>query len=323
MQSAPTSPRPSLPTISVVGERGGVPAVGEVPASVSLARGFMFVVFEQLPEVGGGKIIRKVAVIPKDFSLLPANPLGTLSPAEHAINVNPTASPWLSGSSKPFGAPSMKGEPLLIDLDRAQAAGARIVSPQELVAELRRFVAANPAARPHLERLMWAVERVEGEVLVKGEVPGKAVSTASVPHKAYMKSAEELWEAFTQRKIGQAELESELAALEKAYGRARILGRVGRVLTVVGIVITVKEVAQATQRSAQQRSFKPLGAETVRQLGGWGGSLAGAKIGFLAGAAFGIETGPGALISGALGAIVFGAIGYFGADLIADQISPN
>jgi hypothetical protein len=41
------------------------------------------------------------------------------------------------------------------------------------------------------------------------------------------------------------------------------------------------------------------------------------------GAAFGIETGPGALITGALGAIVFGAIGYFGADLIADQISPN
>jgi hypothetical protein len=114
-----------------------------------------------------------------------------------------------------------------------------------------------------------------------------------------------------------------LAALEKAYGKAKILGRVGRVLMVVGIVITVKEVAQATQRSVQQKSFKPLGAEIIRQVGGWGGALAGAKIGFLVGAAFGIETGPGALITGALGAIVFGALGYFGADLIADQISPN
>jgi hypothetical protein len=52
-------------------------------------------------------------------------------------------------------------------------------------------------------------------------------------------------------------------------------------------------------------------------------SLAGAKIGFVGGALFGIETGPGAIVTGALGSIIFGAAGYFGAELIADQISPN
>jgi hypothetical protein len=73
----------------------------------------MFVVFEQLPDIGSTRIVRKVAVIPRDFSLRPKNPLGMLTPAEHAINVNPGASPYLSGSSKPYGAPSMNGEPLL------------------------------------------------------------------------------------------------------------------------------------------------------------------------------------------------------------------
>ena len=53
------------------------------------------------------------------------------------------------------------------------------------------------------------------------------------------------------------------------------------------------------------------------------GGIAGAKLGAVVGAAFGIETGPGAIVTGAVGAVVFGALGYFGADLIADEISPN
>jgi hypothetical protein len=72
-----------------------------------------------------------------------------------------------------------------------------------------------------------------------------------------------------------------------------------------------------------QGSFKPVGAEVIRQVGGWGGAFVGAKVGFAVGAMFGIETGPGAIITGAIGAVVFGALGYFGADLIADRISPN
>ena len=94
-------------------------------------------------------------------------------------------------------------------------------------------------------------------------------------------------------------------------------------LTAVGVIVTVHDVAQAARTSVAIRSMKPLGAEAVRQVGGWGAALAGSKIGFGVGALFGIETGPGAIATGAVGAIVFGAMGYFGADLAADQIFPN
>ena len=86
---------------------------------------------------------------------------------------------------------------------------------------------------------------------------------------------------------------------------------------------TSSDLARATDQSFAQKSFKPVGAEVVRQVGGWGGAFAGGKIGFGIGALFGIETGLGAIVTGTVGAIIFGAMGYFGADMIADQISPN
>jgi hypothetical protein len=61
----------------------------------------------------------------------------------------------------------------------------------------------------------------------------------------------------------------------------------------------------------------------IRQVGGWGGTIAGAKISGVVGAAFGIETGPGAILTGAGGAIVFGVAGYFGADWVANKVSPK
>jgi hypothetical protein len=144
-----------------------------------------------------------------------------------------------------------------------------------------------------------------------------------VVHTSYIRSAEDLWAEFRANRMTRAQLQQELANLERAYSQARVLGRIGRVLTVVGVVVTIAEVTQATQCSINQNSFRPLGAEVVRQVGGWGASFAGAKIGFAGGALFGIETGPGAIVTGAIGAIVFGAAGFFGADWIADHISPN
>ncbi len=92
---------------------------------------------------------------------------------------------------------------------------------------------------------------------------------------------------------------------------------------VVGVIVTAVDLAEATQRSIEQNSFRPVSAEVVRQVGGWGGAIAGGKIGFIVGGLFGIETGPGAIATGAVGAVVFGAAGYFGADWVADYISPN
>ncbi|HEU0175809.1 MAG TPA: hypothetical protein VFV58_16215 [Blastocatellia bacterium] len=295
----------------------------QFPAHMAMARGFLFVVFEQLPEVGGGKIIRKVAAIPRDFSLKPANPLGNLSLAEHALNLNPIQSQFLSASDRPFGAPTINGQPLILDIAKIQRAGGKIYSVAEVVADLEAFAAQNPATRAQVNTLIWTIRNVEGEVLIEGGTPPGSATSPSAVHNSYIKSAEDLWAEFRANRMTRAQLQQELANLEKAYSHARILGRVGRVLTVVGVVVTLADLTQATQQSINQNSFRPIGAELVRQAGGWGMAFAGAKIGFGVGALFGIETGPGAILTGAVGAIVFGAAGYFGADWIADHISPN
>ena len=294
----------------------------QAPATLAWAQGSLFVVFEQLSETSG-KLIRKVAVVPKDFSLLPKNPLGKITPAEHAMAMKSLSSQYLSTSQKVFGAPSINGTPLLIDIAKAEAAGARIVPMEQLVTELKQFAAQNPTAKARVDKLIDIIQTVEGEVLIEGKVDGKAVSKVSVAHSAYIRSAEDLWKKFSSRQITKAQLEAELKALEGAFSKARRIGRLGRALTVVGVIFTVKDVAEATQRSINQQSYKPLAAESIRQVGGWGGAIAGAKAGFAVGALFGIETGPGAVITGAIGAVIVGGAAYYGFDLLADKLSPN
>jgi LysM repeat protein len=319
-ESGPTTPFQFPPQKPIRPGSAGQP---QMPAHMALARGFLFVVFEQLPDVGGGKIIRKVAAIPHDFSLRPANPLGTLKPAEHVLNVNPSQSQFLSASNRPFGAPSINGKPLLLDVGKIQKAGGRVYSVAEVVGDLERFVAESPSARAQVEKLISTIRDIEGEVLIERGTPPGSATRPGAAHNAFINSAEDLWAQYRASKITRVQLQQELANLERAYSQARVVGRVGRVFMVIGVVVTAVDVARATQQSIEQKSFRPLGAEAVRQVGGWGMAAAGAKIGFATGALFGIETGPGAIVTGGIGAIVFGAAGYFGADWIADHISPN
>jgi hypothetical protein len=321
-RSCTQSLSPQDMTVRLTGQNGWAP---QIPANMALARGFLFVVFEQLPEIGSGKIIRKVKVIPRDFSLKPPNPLGKLSLAEHVLDLKHYDSQLLSASNRPFGAPSMyiDAHPLILDVAKIQRAGGKIYSVSEIVRDLERFAAQDPKLRIQIDKLIWTIRNIEGEVVIEGGTPPGSARRPSMVHNAYIRSAEDLWVEFQAGRLTREQLRQELANLEKSYSQSRILGRVGRVLTVVGVVISAAEVTQAMQRSINQNSFRPLGAEAVRQVGGWGGAFAGAKIGFGCGALFGIETGPGAIVTGALGAIIFGAVGYFKADQIADQISPN
>lgn len=300
---------------------GGLGRTGQGSATLALARGFMFVIFEQLPEVGTRRIVRKVLVVPRDFSLQPVNVLGKLSPAEHALGLG--QSQFLSASNRPFGAPNFQGRPLLIDTAKVLHAGGRILPPDEVIRDLERFAAENPASRIRVEKLIGVIRNIEGEVLIEGGVPAQGATKPKSAHVPYIRSAEDLWQEFVSGKIARDELEQSLARLESAYSRARVVGHIGRVLTVAGVVFTAAEVLHAGGRSLNERSLRPLGAETLRQLGGWGGAAAGAKLGFAGGALFGIETGPGAIVTGAIGAIVFGAAGYFGADWIADWVDPR
>ncbi|WP_421648306.1 hypothetical protein [Klebsiella pneumoniae] len=70
-------------------------------------------------------------------------------------------------------------------------------------------------------------------------------------------------------------------------------------------------------------SYQELVRTFLRQAGGWGMAVAGAKIGTVAGAAVGIETGPGVVLTGLIGGVIFGTAGYFGADWVADHIDEN
>jgi hypothetical protein len=113
----------------------------------------------------------------------------------------------------------------------------------------------------------------EGEVIIEGAIPPRAISTH--------------------------------AAEALKYG--------GRAVMIYGVVTTGRDLAQATQQSIEQNTPKPLGKEVMRQAGGWGGAWAGAKAGAAAGAFFGIETGPGAVAFGLVGGIGGGVFGFFGA----------
>lgn len=254
----------------------------KVSVKINYGGAFLFILTDEL--LPSGKIVRKVVVPPPQtifdyfksnkfemFGMSPPNPLADISIGQHAYGLN--QSPYLSGSTLPHGAPNITGSPQYIDIKKAEAAGCKIYSTEEIVADLKRLQeqAPSPKEKVRLEKVINAVSNTEKEVLIKGEIPANAIKSS------------------TSIKITKGL----------------------RVFNVIGIVITAYELEQATEKSISQNSIKPIAAETIRQVGGWGGAIAGAKIGAIGGAAVGIETGPGAIITGAVGAIIFGTAGYF------------
>lgn len=266
----------------------------KVSKKINIGGAFLFILTDEL--LPSGKIVRKVVVPPpqKIFDyfngniyeykgMFPPNPLGKVSIGEHALGVN--NSPYLSGSSLLHGAPNINGIPHYIDIKKAEAAGCKIYSTEEIILDLKRLKKQAPTieAKMRLDKVINAVSNIEKEVLIEGHIPPKAVKSP------------------TSMKITKGL----------------------RVLNIIGFVITAYELEQATEKSITQKSLKPISAEVIRQVGGWGAAIAGAKIGAIAGAAVGIETGPGAILTGAIGSIIFGVAGYCGADWIADYIDEN
>lgn len=255
---------------------------------------FVFIVADEL--LPSGKIVRKVVVPRPDkiiefingnmyerFGMTPPNMKSNITIGEHAAGLN--QSRFLSGSTLPNGAPNISGTPQYIDIKKAIDAGCEIHSTEAIVADLKRLQneAPTPQAKARLEKVINAVQNIEGETLIEGHIPSNAIKSP-----VSMKITKGL-----------------------------------KIVNIIGIVITVYELEKASEKSFKQNSIKPIAAETIRQVGGWGGAIAGAKIGAIGGAAIGIETGPGALITGAVGSIIFGTAGYFGADWIADYIDEN
>lgn len=270
------------------------------------ARAFFFIVVDEVGK--DGFLVRKIYASPTNpyLTKMSLSPLGNLSElyperfgltpkgwgspttiAEHVLGNN--KSPFISTSSIfPQGSPRFEGRDIFIDIEKAKASGAKLVSTKEILKSLDDYKAANPHLTNRIEKIASYVKDIDKEVLVKGKkIPAKAIFT-----------------------------ESSLAG-------TKVLVRSARVLQVVGIVFTAYDLEQATEKSFQAKSVKPISAEVIRQAGGWGGAVAGFKIGGLAGAAVGIETGPGAILTGLVGGIICGTAGYFGADWIADHIDEN
>lgn len=224
---------------------------------------------------------------PERYGLIPKNFSAPYSVAEHVMGDN--ASAYISTSSAfPEGSPRFEGKTIIVDIDKAVKSGAKLITTEEILRSLDDYNKQYPHLEKRIDKIATYVKDIDKEVLLHGEkIPAAAVFTP------------------------------ETLKYTKYFTRG------APVVQVTGIVFTAYDLEQASEKSLKNGSVKPIAAEVIRQAGGWGMAVAGAKIGTVAGAAVGIETGPGAVLTGLVGGIIFGTAGYFGADWVADYIDEN
>lgn len=217
-------------------------------------------------------------------------PESSASIAEHVLGYEKITSYASTSSLYPDGAGRFNGKKIYVDIAKAKRAGARLVTTEEIVRAIDQYIPyLSSNKRREAEYIKRKVMNIDREVLIQ---PRPTVPPSGL---------------FSQR------------------GLAVTLGIVkwARVVQVVGIGFTAYDLGVAADQSIHLKSIRPIEKEIVRQIGGWGGAVAGAKMGAATGALVGIETGPGTIITGLIGGIIFGTIGYFGGSVIAEQIPGN
>ncbi|SJN59078.1 hypothetical protein VR7878_03212 [Vibrio ruber DSM 16370] len=225
-------------------------------------------------------------VFPERYGLSGKDLSSSSTVAEHVMGIN--KSKYTSTSSLfPDGSPRFQGKPIYIDINKAKQAGAELVSTREIIEALEKYKELAPKRVKRIDQIISYVRDIDKEVLIANKVPARAIFTP------------------------------------ESYTFVKNIGRVGKAVQLFGIVLTAYDLTVATKESIKTESMAPIGAEVIRQSGGWGAGGLGLKAGVVAGAALGIETGPGVFITGAIGGIIFGAAGYFGADWVADFIYEN
>ena len=229
----------------------------------------------------------------------PKDPTAKYAPGEHALGehiAEGKGSQYVSASRKV--ASNIKGTPYAIDVQCTEKGGTRFHDAAEVAADVERLAQENPGRYKERSAAWGNAQAGEsrggtsysegGEVLFEGPVPPKAVNSVGV----------------------------------------RMLRGGARALFWYGVAESVVDVGQATQTSIQTESPKPVARELVRQAGGWGAAILGAKAGATGGAWVGAAvaspTGPGAAVGGIVGGLVGGAVffaaGYFGADWASRKI---
>lgn len=228
----------------------------------------------------------KSEVWPEKYGMKPVAPNSPATVAEHVLSSRQNPSSYLSASSEfPDGSPRFQGKVVYIDIERAKAAGAKLVTTDEIVKALEDYKKVAPQKAAKITQISDWVKNIDKEVLIQSpKVPASSI--------------------FTPRSL--------------KFTKAAVKGL--KVVRVFAIGFTAYDLEQAAGKSIDQKSVKPISIEVVKQAGGWGGAVAGARVGAMLGAAVGIETGPGALVTGAIGGIIFGTAGYFSASWLTEHM---
>lgn len=283
-----TSPPLSLPpNRQIVGEKN---YVTHIPA-----RSFFFIVADEILPFSKPKAVRKV-IFPKELQgnpsmvrqiirpdkhgFHPRNPNSSVSVGRHVLGM--TDSRYISASARSLGSPRFGGKPYWIDMKRLYSTGAIVHTAEDISKDLDRIAqkTKDPKFKQYIEDIRYKSLKIDNEILIEGSIPPTAIK----------------------------------GSVSKG------LTHTFQLVAVVGVVLTIHDLDVAIHQSIEEQSIKPIAAESTRQVGGWGGALAGAEIGGALGTALGIETGPGALLIGAGCSLVFGIAGYMGADWIQQYL---
>lgn len=228
----------------------------------------------------------KMEIHPEKYGMAPRAPQSNIGVARHVMGMN--KSPYISTTDGLSPSARMIGKSIFIDVGKAEQAGIKRVSTQEILQALEAYKVRFPHLTDDVNKIALKVAGIDKEILLHGgKIPASAIFT------------------------------------EESLSMTKTVIRGARVVQVFGIAFTAYDLGKAGEKSIEINSPRPIAAETVRQIGGWSAAAKGFAIGGSLGAAAGIETGPGAVVTGIIGGIVFGVAGYFAADWVADYIYKN
>ena len=219
---------------------------------------------------------------PDKYGLVPTDFKAQNSVSEHVIEKVKHTSRFVSVSELQQGAQNYRGNLIFIDKNELMKLNIKIYSTDDIIKILNATESLSESEKERFKNIVIQ----DKEVLLE---PKQTIPKHGIVSESKM-------------------------------NLIRNLETTGKYIQVVGIFMTIYDLEQAAEKSIKQHSPKPLIAETARQVGGWGGAIAGARIGFGVGLAFGVETGPGVVLTSLGCAIVFGILGYNAGDVIGDII---
>ncbi|WP_160077495.1 glycine zipper family protein [Pseudomonas sp. 8AS] len=253
----------------------------DLPGYLMPARAFFFVIVEEPGK--DGFLVRKIyasdkSPYMKQMNLTPLQELSELNPerygmqpkgpnapytvAEHVMGEGKNISQYISTSSIfPQGSPRFDGRSIFIDIHKAQQAGARLVSTEEILRDLAAYKAQHPHLAKRIDKISSYVRDIDKEVLVHGKkVPASAIFTPE--------------------------------SLKTTKG----IVKGARVVQVLGIAFTAYDLTTATQESIRQ-----AGGWGAAWAGFKVGGAAGAALGFETGPGAIVTGLIGGIVVGAAG----------------------